>query len=43
MDSIELELRVNLIMIFCHITKVNDEFITIESSGAEFYVAGIYN
>jgi hypothetical protein len=38
MRSIESKLRVNLSMIFCHITKVNDEFVTIESSGAWFYV-----
>jgi hypothetical protein len=27
-------------MIFSHVTTVNDEFITIESSGASFYVIG---
>jgi hypothetical protein len=36
--SIESKLRVNLSMIFCDITKVNNEFITIESSRAWFYV-----
>jgi hypothetical protein len=40
MGSIELKLRVNLSMIIYHITKVNDEFITIESFEALFYVIG---
>jgi hypothetical protein len=38
MRSIKSKLRVNLSMIFCHIIKVNDEFIIIEPFGAWFYV-----
>jgi hypothetical protein len=40
MRSIKSKLRVNLSMIFCHIIKVNDEFIIIEPFGAWFYVTG---
>jgi hypothetical protein len=35
-----LNLIVNLSMTICHVTKVNDGFITIESFGAWFYVTG---
>jgi hypothetical protein len=36
--SIESKLIVNLSMIICHVTKVNDEFVIIDSFGVWFYV-----